>query len=52
MKRISKAKRAFLLAVVRNTVCHTCRSAPGGWRWNECGPCAVKRVDRERGAKR
>lgn len=47
MKRISRAKRAFLLAVARNDVCHGCRSASGqGYR--ECGPCQVKRVDRVR----
>lgn len=52
MKRINKAKRAFLLAVVRGSVCEVCESAPAAWGWFgvlwECGPCKTKRVGRER----
>lgn len=47
MKKPSKAKRQYLLAVVRDDVCRGCKSASGrGYR--ECGPCQVKRVDRVR----
>jgi hypothetical protein len=47
MKQISKAKRAFLLAVVRDTVCRGCGSAPAIFTHvrPECGPCMVKRCD-------
>lgn len=47
MKRISKAKRAFLLAVVRDEVCDDCHAAPVIFTHirPECGPCMVKRCD-------
>jgi hypothetical protein len=47
MKRLGKAARHYLIAVVTDTVCAACRSAPGGWHQNECGPCTVKRLDAE-----
>lgn len=48
MKRMTKAKRRFLLAVATGTVCDGCRSAPGDEE-RECGPCRVKRVDSDPG---
>ena len=48
MKRISKAKRAFLLAVVRDNVCVRCRCAPGSpWHLGPtaCVPCYLKWLD-------
>lgn len=48
MKRINKAKRAFLLAVVRDEVCRRCRSAPGSpWHLGPtaCVPCYLEWLD-------
>lgn len=51
MKRLNRQARAYLLAVVTDSVCERCRSAPSLWRrgvaHHECGPCCIKRVDRE-----
>lgn len=48
MKRISKAKRAFLLAVVRGEVCEHCECAPAMFGDYLCGPCYVREQDAER----
>lgn len=48
MKRISRTKRRFLIAVVRSEVCTACRCAPG-FRWRtrpvECVDCHLKWLD-------
>lgn len=48
MTRISKAKRAFLLAAVRGNVCVRCGAAPGSsWHLGPtaCVPCYLKWLD-------
>lgn len=47
-KRLTKAARSFLIAAVRGEVCGHCHAAPGSrfGMHTECGPCAVKRIDR------
>lgn len=46
MKRISKAKRAFLLAVVRDRVCARCDDAPAFMNTLTCLGC-WRKADRE-----
>lgn len=46
---MTRAKRRYLLALVQGRVCRWCKSAVAAWdyRGPECGPCCVKRIDRE-----
>lgn len=48
--KMSKARRAFLLAVVRCEVCALCKSAPAAvWREDVlCMPCRIKIDDEDR----